>query len=301
MDDLLTRLAPQLRALDALAAQEGHMTRAAEALGIPQSSMSRRIQALEDELGVPLLVHVGRKVELTPLAASLSRQLRGPLHELLHVLDAAASAADPERGTVRFGIPLTMGTGALPGIIAQFHRQNPLVSLHLKQAHGQQLARDVAAGVLDVAVLIPPPAGVEHTIIGRQEIRAVLPPSHRLASRKGLRVSELRDERFIANPPEYTLRGLVAGMCREAGFEPSIAIEVTEFSLIRRLVQIGLGVALLPAEDAPQPALAEIPLVPPAFREVALAWGPTARTPPAQRFLAFVRTAFPDGAQADTP
>ena len=296
MDDLLIRLAPQLRALDALAANDGHMTRAAEALGIPQSSMSRRIQALEEELRVPLLVHTGRTVELTPLAVSLSRQLRGPLHELLHVLDAAASAADPARGTVRFGIPLTMGTGALPDIIAEFHRRNPLVSLHLKQAHGQQLARDVAAGSLDAAVLLPPPVGVEHTIIGRQEIRAVLPPSHRLASRKRLRVSELRGETFVANPPEYTLRGLVAGLCREAGFEPSIAIEVTEFSLIRRLVQSGLGVALLPAEDAPRTAAAEVPLTPAVFREVALAWGPTARTPPVQRLLAFVRDAFPEEA-----
>ncbi|GER22214.1 putative transcriptional regulator, LysR family protein [Zafaria cholistanensis] len=292
----MARLAPQLRALEALAAQGGHMTRAAEALGIPQSSMSRRIQALEDHLGVPLLVHVGRTVELTPLALSLSRQLRGPLHELRHALDAAASTADPEGGTVRFGIPLTMGTGVLPDIIAGFHRQNPLVSLHLKQAHGQQLARDVAAGSLDLAVLIPPPAGVEHTVIGRQEIRAVLPPSHRLASRKALRVSELRGEAFIANPPEYTLRALVDSMCLKAGFEPSVAIEVTEFSLIRRLVQIGLGIALLPAGEVPQPGLAEIPLLPPAFREVALAWGPTARTPPAQRLLAFVRAAFRDAA-----
>src|SRR5680860_318394 len=144
------------------------MTSAAEDLGIPQSSMSRRIQSLEDELRVPLLVHVGRKVELTPIAASLADRLRGPLHELLNVLDAAASTADPERGTVRFGIPLTMGTGTLPTIIADFHRHHPLVSLRLKQGHGPQLARDLAAGSLDIAVLIPPPAGVDHTIVGRQ-------------------------------------------------------------------------------------------------------------------------------------
>lgn len=268
------------------------MTRAAEDLGIPQSSMSRRMQSLEEELGVPLLVHVGRKVELTPLAASLAVRLRGPLHELLHILDAAASTADPERGTVRFGLPLTMGTGILPAVIADFHGRHPLISLHLKQGHGQQLARDLAAGSLDVAVLIPAPAGVDHTIIGRQEIRAVLPPSHRFASRKGLRVSELAKETFIANPPEYTLRALVASMCREAGFEPSVAIEVAEFSLIRQLVHAGMGVALLPAEAASSPALAQVPLTPPVFRDVALAWGPTARTPAPQRLAAFVREAF---------
>jgi len=72
MDDWSAILAPQLRALTELAAHDGHMTQAAAALGIPQSSMSRRIHALEATLRTPLLVRNGRTVRLTPAAIALA-------------------------------------------------------------------------------------------------------------------------------------------------------------------------------------------------------------------------------------
>ena len=73
----MSLLAPQLRALEELDSQGGHMTRAADSLGIPQSSMSRRIHALEKTLGVRLLTQEGRTVRLTPVAVQLAEQVAG--------------------------------------------------------------------------------------------------------------------------------------------------------------------------------------------------------------------------------
>ena len=112
----LSQLAPQLRALDELAAHGGHMTRAADALGIPQSSMSRRIHALEKALGVRLIIQEGRTVRLTPAALKLADQTRRPLRELEATIESIAGEADPEHGMVRFGFPLTMGAGVVPGL-----------------------------------------------------------------------------------------------------------------------------------------------------------------------------------------
>lgn len=86
MDQWTARCAPQLRALVELAAHDGHITQAARALGIPQSSMSRRIHALQAALGVPLLIHDGRTVRLTPEALLLAARTREPLAELDHTL-----------------------------------------------------------------------------------------------------------------------------------------------------------------------------------------------------------------------
>src|SRR5690349_13020333 len=208
MDQWLNLLAPQLRALDELAAQDGHMTRAAERLGIPQSSMSRRIHALEKTLGIRLLVQDGRIVRLTPAAARLAERARDPLHALEATIESIAGEADAEHGTVRLGFPLTMGSGRLPTLLAEFHRRTPGIRLQIKQAHGSQLTADLKAGELDVAVMIPASDELRHTVIGTQTIHAVLPASHHLAARKRLRLSELRDEPFIANPVTYNLRQL---------------------------------------------------------------------------------------------
>src|SRR5699024_1948601 len=82
MDEWSLTLTPRLRALVELVAHDGHMSDAAAALDMPQSSMSRRIHGLEELLGVPLLIHDGRIVRMTPSAIDLADGVRGPLQAL---------------------------------------------------------------------------------------------------------------------------------------------------------------------------------------------------------------------------
>lgn len=286
-------LAPQLRALDELAAHDGHMTRAADSLGIPQSSMSRRIHALEKTLGLRLLIQDGRTVRLTPAAVRLADRARDPLHALEATIEAIAGEADAHHGVVRLGFPLTMGAGRLPTLIAEFHRRAPGIRLQIKQAHGSQLTTDLKSGELDVAVMIPASDEVRHTVIGAQPILAVLPAEHRLAGRKRLRLNELRDEPFIANPVSYNLRQLTDSWCAAAGFTPQIAVEITEFATMHELIGRGLGIALLPHDARGTPNTVEIALTPTGYqRDIALAWSPTAVTPASRRLLAFIRENF---------
>ena len=286
-------LAPQLRALEELAARGGHMTRAADSLGIPQSSMSRRIHALEKTLGLSLLVQDGRTVRLTPAAVRLADRARDPLHAREAAVEAVAGEADAHHGIVRLGFPLTMGSGRLPILIAEFHRRAPNIRLQIKQAHGSQLRADLKSGELDVAVMIPASDEVRHHIIGVQTILAVLPATHRLAGRKRLRLNELRDEPFIANPVSYNLRQLTETWCAAAGFTPQIAVEITEFATMHELIGRGLGIALLPHDERSAPNTVEITLTPNTYqREIALAWSPTAVTPASRRLLAFIREQF---------
>ncbi len=266
------------------------MTRAADSLGIPQSSMSRRIHALEKTLGIRLLTQEGRTVRLTPAALQLAEQTRRPLRELEAIVETIAGEADHEHGTIRFGFPLTMGAGVVPSLVTEFHRRAPGIRLQIKQAHGSELAADLKSGTLDVAVVIPPPGDVDHVVIGSQQIRAVLPASHPLATRRRLRLDELHDATFIANPISYHLRQATETWCRDAGFAPRVPVEITEFSTIRELVGRGMGIALLPHDEHTSRKVREIPLTPNAYqRQVALAWASTAVTPATRRLLAFLR------------
>lgn len=261
MDHSTRELAPLLRALVMLAEHRGHMTLAAEALGVPQSSMSRRIHALEDHLGIPLVIRSGRVLTLTTDATKLVNALRNPLLEIDAALENASADADPETGTVRFGFPLTLGAGPVPDLLADFVATHPKVNLQLKQARGGELEDDLRQGRLDLAVMIPPASGFPHTVLDDQLIQAALPSGHHLSEREALPVELLEGEVFIANPPEYNLRQLTERWCNQAGFEPDIAVEVTQFSMICELIRRGLGIALLPVGLGEVPGVVYRPLV----------------------------------------
>ncbi len=131
----------------------------------------------------------------------------------------------------------------------------------------------------------PAPERLHHTTIGTQQIYVVLPEGHHLAAAGELQLDALEGETFIANPPSYNLRQLTETWCREAGYDPDIAIEVTEFATIRELISRNLGIALLPPHDDRTPTgITEIPLAGPHYtRTIALAWGTTILSAPTRR------------------
>ncbi|GGC22035.1 LysR family transcriptional regulator [Brevibacterium sediminis] len=243
-----------------LADQDGHLTEAAAALGIPQSTMSRRIRALESHLGVPLTVPRGRAIGLTTAALDLVAAVRAPLTEIDAALADLAEAADPEHGTIRFGFPLTMGAGEVPDLLAAFNRAHPGIRLDLKQAHGAELVADLQRGTLDLAIIIPPPPEVSHEVLARQTIIAALPDVHPLAGVRSITLDRLANEEFIATPASYNLRVLTDRWCQTSGFDPEVKIEVTEFSTIREFVGRGMGVALIPPAVRPVDGITEVAL-----------------------------------------
>ncbi|WP_024794593.1 LysR family transcriptional regulator [Tomitella biformata] len=283
MDQLaggLGEVAPLLAAFDA-AAREGHITRAAELLEVPQSSISRRLKALERALGVQLFQPVGRRVALTVQGRDLHERTAGLLRQLDDAIDEVRADADPAHGRVRFGFPLTLGPVSIPSTLAHFHASAPGIRLHLTQAHGEALAEMVRDGSLDLAVTIPPPADLPFTMLGRQRILAHVALGHPLAGRTRVDLAELVEEPFIASPPSFHLRMLLDTWCAEAGFTPRVGFEISEFETIRELAAQGLGIALLPAGETPRPDLVGIPLTGVRDRAVGLTTGrhrPTAAT-----------------------
>ncbi|MGW0634734.1 LysR family transcriptional regulator [Nocardia salmonicida] len=265
-------LAPLLSAFDA-AAEEGHFTRAAQRLGVPQSSLSRRIKTMEHLLGVALFQPVGRGVTLTPQGRDLYERTRGLMRALDDAVHRVRADADPDSGLVRFGFPLTLGPVSIPSLLAQFHTRAPRIRLHLVQAHGEALAEQVRDGRLDLAVMIPPPSDLPTVDLGRQRIDLHVSRTHPLAGRTHIDLAELAEEAFIANPPSYQLRTLLDTWCAAAGFTPRVVFEITEFETLRALVALGQGVALLPAAEVDNPDLAVIPIDGERDREVGLVSG----------------------------
>lgn len=274
--------APLLAAFDA-AAREGHITRAAARLGVPQSSVSRRIKTLEQVVGLPLFHPVGRGVALTAAGRELHDRTAGLIRDLDDAIGTVRSHADPDRGLIRFGFPLTLGPVSIPSMLADFHRIAPRIRLRLVQSHGAALAEMVRDGRLDLAVMIPPPDDLPATVLGHQPLLLHVATSHRLAGRARVGLADLAAEHFIAGPPSYHIRQVLERCCADAGFAPHIAFEISEFETIRVLVAHGLGVALLPRAETPIAGTVTVPVRDVDDRTIGLVTGTRELSPVAAR------------------
>lgn len=272
LSDEAAATVPLLAAFDA-AAREGHITRAAGVLGVPQSSLSRRLKALEQTIGVPLFQQVGRGVSLTTAGRELHERTRDMVWALDDAVSAVRSNADPDSGLVRFGFPHTLGPVSVPSLLAEFHQDAPKIRLHLVQAHGEALAGMVRDGRLDLAVMIPPPDDLPVTVLGHQRILLHVARTHPLAGRTQVDLAELATEHFIASPPSYHLRQILDSCCTDAGFTPHVTFEISDLETIRALVGHGLGIAVLPAAETPHPDLVSVPLSGVSDRAIGLATG----------------------------
>ncbi|MEU6156389.1 LysR substrate-binding domain-containing protein [Actinosynnema sp. NPDC047251] len=279
----MDELAPKLAVLRALGRDE-HVTHAAEAVGVPQPTVSRWLSAMGDALGAPVVVRTGRRVRLT----RAGRLLADAADRALGVLEAghraAAEEVDPSRGLVAVGFLHLLGRSLVPELVRGFRAEHPHVRFRLVQGSRQAVLAQLADGVVDVALVAPPPElpGFAHTVVREQELVLVLPPGHRLADRDAVRVAELADEDFVGLEPGYGLRRITDDLCAAAGFTPRLAFEGQETETVRGLVTAGLGVALLPHAEG-STGLVELPLSPRAAREVALVWLADAPVPPVAR------------------
>jgi len=143
----------------------------------------------------------------------------------------------------------------LPAILARFHADHPDVQVRVRRAVSASLLADLRLGALDVAfaeLLGASPEGISTIPLGREPLGLVCAPCHALAWRQGVSVGELRDESFISvtdigpRPVHTTIDRLFA----EAGVERHIICEVNDVQLLLDFVAGGLGVAVVPEQDA---------------------------------------------------
>ncbi|GAA1679481.1 LysR family transcriptional regulator [Streptomyces yatensis] len=284
-------LTPRLAQFAAVARHE-HVTRAAQELGVPQSTLSRAMVRLEEDLGVALFARRGRTVALTPAGRTFLRSVERALAEVDRAAESVRADADPAAGLVSFGFLHTLGTETVPGLIRSFRVDHPRVRFQLVQNYGEAMIERMRAGGLDLCLTSPVPDAPDLVArrLDEQRLRLVVPDDHRLAGRRRIRLAEAASELFVTLEPGYGLRRITDALCAEAGFTPRIAFEGEEAETLRGLVAAGLGVALLPPPAVPRPGVAELTVTAPrAVREIGVAWlDGHPDTPPVAAFKRFL-------------
>ncbi|GBQ00286.1 LysR family transcriptional regulator [Streptomyces spongiicola] len=284
-------LAPRLAYFAGVARHE-HVTRAAQELGVPQSTLSRAMVRLEQDLGVVLFARKGRTVSLTPAGRDFLASVERALGEVERAAESVRADADPSGGKVAFGFLHTMGSETVPELIRAFRVDHPRVRFTLVQNYGEAMIERLRAGELDLCLTSPVPDAPDLVArrLDEQRLRLVVPDDHRLATRRRIRLAEAADETFVTLEPGYGLRRITDALCAEAGFSPRVAFEGEEAETLRGLVAAGLGVALLPPPAVPRPGVVELTVTAPrAIREVGVAWlDGHPDTPPVAAFKKFL-------------
>ncbi len=273
-EDIVALLAPRLAYFAGVARTE-HVTRAAQEMQVPQSTLSRALVRLEQDLGVELFARRGRTVSLTPAGRTFLASVDRALAEVERAADEVRADADPATGKVAFGFLHTMGAETVPGLLHAFRAEHPRVRFSLVQNYGEAMIEKLRAGELDLCLTSPVPDAPDLVArrLDEQKLRLVVPADHRLARRRRVRLAEAADETFVTLESGYGMRRLTDDLCREAGFKPRIAFEGEEAETLRGLVAAGLGVALLPPPAVPRPGVVELTVTSPrAVREIGVAW-----------------------------
>jgi DNA-binding transcriptional LysR family regulator len=248
---------PRLRAFLAVANARGFSTAARE-LGQSQSSLSQAVGALEDELGQPLFVRDGRSIHLTEAGRILKVHAERALAELARATDALSALRDLTAGSLLVGTSDTLASYLLPPVFAAFRARYPDVELRLDNRTSPAVAERVAQHRVDLGVISLPlpktlriggrPAGdvlsVE-TLRPQREV-VICPKDHPFARRRSLTLAELASQPLVLLDKSTASRGLLDESLRELGLRPHVVMEMSSVEVIKRLVELGFGLSLIP-------------------------------------------------------
>jgi len=259
-------------------AREGSFRGAARRVGVSQPAVSQGIALLEEEVGARLFDRVARRVTLT----AEGRDLLEPAQRLLDDFDSLRAHVDRSRGAVRGRLELGTTDAAsiyvLPKVYRAFRRRYPEAELSVRVEGTEPLLRQLADRAIEIAIVslavgdrqasLPAPGYVAEPL-HREELEFILPARHRLADRRHVELAELAETPLITFKEDSITRQAVGAVFAAAGVEPRVAMEMSSPEAIKKLVEVGLGISVLPSRSVAAEVRAGT-LVTPAVRGVKL-------------------------------
>lgn len=223
-----------------------HVTEAARSLHVTQSSLSKTIGRLEEDLGVPLFDRVGRKLRLNEYGNKFFRRAERALFELEQGKQELRDLSSPEQGTLELAVT---AASALPHILREFRKKRPHVQFHVQMLTTQEMVKLLHQGDVDVCLSSPAveEEDIECQVVYNDPILVAVPKGHRLAERTSVSLTELKDESFVGVKRGYGTRDLADRICRSVGFKPQYVYEGDEPARLSALVEAEIGIAFIPS------------------------------------------------------
>lgn len=172
---------------------------AANALGVAQSSVSARVKALEEDLGVLLFERHARGVRLTEAGQQFVERVAAGVDQLDHAVRTAGMVARGEQGSLRIGIHALVPGGFLANLLERYRERHPGIEVEITECTARDSVMRLRADRLDVTFVAGSPEfpDCHSRRIWREQLMAALPSRHLLAEGTGVTWAELASETFI--------------------------------------------------------------------------------------------------------
>lgn len=231
-------------------AELGHFTKAAEACGVSQPSLSQAIAKLEEEVGKPLFERLGRGVRLTEAGV----KLRDRASHIVRLVDEARSTLTtaPDAGRVVVAAIPTVAPYLLPKVLTAFAKECPDSELEVIEETTDRAVGRTVAGEADLLIAALPLRHDDLHIepLLTEELLAVLPTAHPLASKPRVTLKELSAEKFILLNEAHCLTDTALAFCTRRNASPVVTARMHQLTTVLELVRLGQGVSLIPAMAA---------------------------------------------------
>ncbi|HSV07488.1 MAG TPA: LysR family transcriptional regulator [Candidatus Binatus sp.] len=221
---------------------------------VTQSAVSQQIRTLEERYGRRLLERTRGNVQLTP-AGEVLYQVSKEIVQRYQDMEARLQViAQRVAGTVRVATVHSIGLYELSAQIKRYLKAYPQVHLHLEYSRSSKIYEDALRGQIDLGVVAYPSRRPQITVLPFREDRLVLacPPNHPLARHRQVSIRKLQGEPLIGYERDIPTRRETDRMLRRYGVEVRYVMELDNVETMKRVIEIGTGIAILP-EPAVRP------------------------------------------------
>ncbi|CAN7657069.1 LysR substrate-binding domain-containing protein [Duganella sp. LjRoot269] len=223
-------------------------TQAAESLHVTQSTISKMVRQLEEELGAQLLIREGRKLTLTDTGGVVYARGEEMLATMSRLTAEVRDTQAMERGRLTVGIPPMINLLFTP-VLKAFRQRHPNIALTLQEDAGQEIERQVALGELEIGMTVLPAdplLGLQTAPIASYPIWALAARGTFQKSRSTLTLKALAKTPLVLLKDDFAMTRSLRKAFGDAGFEPSIAAQSGQWDWLVAMASAGMGVALLP-------------------------------------------------------
>ena len=230
--------------------EEGNIARAADREAIVASAVSKRIAAIEQEIGATLLVRGRRGIEPTAAGEALLRQARDVLGVMERMHAELSEFSSGVHGSVRAVASVSVLAERLPDDIATFLARYQSVRVNLDEQVSHEIVRSVREGTADIGVLwdVADLSGLHTAAYRSDHLCVALNPSHPLAAKRKLRFKDTLAHAAIGVAPGGMMETMLRRHAALLGRALNYRIQVSSLDAACRIVAAGLGLAILPRE-----------------------------------------------------
>lgn len=243
-------------------------TKASIELFITQSSVSKIIKSLEEEVGGPLFYR-SPDIRLTDVGMELYKHSVDVIALMDRIPDELENLTELKKGSIRIGIPPLICSNFFPAIIGRFKEKYPGIKITLVELELKSIEEEINAGNLDIAIVCSAPYSDEsfevHKILGSQ-LQVGIHKSHPLVDSYEISLEDLAKESFVLFNKEFSIYDTIINSCYQYGFEPDVVCNSSQKDFIVEMVASKMGITLLPEISTKRirhPDIKFIPLIEP--------------------------------------